>query len=440
MGKVKLMKKKLLFFIIVFMFITANLFAASPQSVYVVPVEETIDPGLAQFVERSYQEANDLKVDRILLEIDTPGGLVDAALQIKETINNSTIPTTAFVKGGAISAGALITLACDDIAMQPGATIGDAEPRVGSERADEKFVSYFAKEMAATAQVHGRDKDIAVAMVDRDAEIPGLVEKGKLLTLTYLEAKEVGYTDYIIKDRAELLHRIGLADAKVIEAKPSFAESLTRFITSPYISPFLLMIGIAGIIIEIFTFGFGIAGIIGIASLALYFGGHFLAGFTGWEAILLFLLGIILLGVEIVAPGFGIPGIAGIVSIFISIILTAPSWEIGVMSLVFAIIGTVVILFFSFKVLKKRNFWDTLVLRLKYKKEDGYIPQKEENASFVGKTGIAHTMLRPAGTVILDDGSRLDVVTEGGFIAQGERIEVIQVEGMRIIVRLMKNN
>lgn len=416
-------------------FVAGGAIASPNDLVYVIPIEGTVDPGQARFVERSYREAEKMQASMVILEVDTPGGRVDAALDISDTIQHSSVPTTALVKGGAISAGALITISCQKIAMMPGSTIGAAEPRIGLEKADEKTVSYFAKQMASLAKSHGRDPEIAVAMVDSDKEIPGLVTQGKLLTLTYHEAEQHGYADYIVQNRPELLAELDLSGAEVREAGATTAEKITRFVTNPYVAPFLLTIGIAGIIIEVFTIGWGIAGSIGLISLALYFGGHLMAGITGWEALLLFLLGIILLGVEALIPGFGIPGIGGIICLAISIVLTAPSWETGVISLVLALVGTVILLFLSFKLLSKRRLWDRLVLGTKYKKEDGYIPQAKDLSGYIGAKGIAYTILRPAGTMLLDDGTKLDVVTEGEFVAKGERIVVTGVEGIRVMVR-----
>jgi membrane-bound serine protease (ClpP class) len=241
-----------------------------------------------------------------------------------------------------------------------------------------------------------------------------------------------------VQDRAELLEVLNLSGAEVVEAQLSTAEKITRIVTNPYVSPLLLTLGIAGILIEILTVGWGVAGIVGFSSLALYFSGHIIAGFTGWEAILLFLLGMILLCVEIFMPGFGIFGLGGIASIAISIILSAPSWEAGITSLVLAILGTIILLVLSLKLLTKRKFWDHLVLGTKYNKEEGYIPQGEDLSIHLGKKGEAITILRPAGTVMLDDGIRLDAVTDGGFIQKGERIEIIKVEGIRLIVRAIK--
>lgn len=434
------MKKKCFFLwlliSLILCFGATNLFAASSAKVYVIPVEETIDPGLASFVERGIAEAEKQQVDLILLEIDTPGGRIDAAETITNAIGSTKIPTMAFVKGEAISAGAYITIACPKIAMVPGSTIGAAEPRLsdGSE-VDEKIISYWAAEMGTTAEKNGRDREIATAMADRDIEIPGIVEKGKLLTFTYQQAKEHGYADYIVEDRAELLRIVKLDGAEILEGKLSVAEKLTRVVTNPYIAPVLLMLGIAGIAIELFTVGFGIAGLLGLVSLSLYFGGHMMAGFSGWEAILLFLLGFILLAVEAFVPGFGLPGLGGIVSIAASIILAAPSWEVGVMSLVLALVGTIVLVILSFKVLARRKFWDKLILGTKYNKEAGYVPRKEDLSVYIGRRGEALTILRPAGSVILEDGTKLDVVTDGGFIQKGQKIEVVRAEGVSLVVR-----
>lgn len=433
MGKRRIRLLGSIFLSVVLILYACSLMAA-PQTVYVIPVEDIIDQGLARFVERGYQEAEQAGAALVILEVDTPGGLIDSAKDIRDTIWDSSIPSVALVSGRAISAGAFITVACPQIAMMPGTTIGDAEARINGQRADEKYLSAWTQEFAATAERNGRDPEIARAMVDRDIEIPGLVEKGKLLTFTYSQAQEHGYADYTVADRAELLEKLGLNQATIIEENLTVAERLTRIVTSPYIAPLLLTIGIAGIIIEIFTFGWGVAGTLGIISLILYFGGHLMAGFSGWGVLLLFIIGVILLVIEMFIPGFGVLGIGGIISIFASIILAAPSWEAGLTSLVLALIGTVILVLIAFRFLTKRKFWSRLTLATRYNKEDGYVPQSQDYSIYQGQKGQASTTLRPAGTVILDDGTRVDVVTQGEFIERGERIQVLAVEGIRIIV------
>ncbi|MEL7568800.1 MAG: nodulation protein NfeD, partial [Dehalobacterium sp.] len=277
--------------------------------VYVVPIEGTIDPALATFVERTYDEAERAGATRVILEIDTYGGYIDAAIRINERVMTSPVPTSSFVTRKAISAGVLITLSGEKIFMAPGTTIGAAEPRVGNEKADEKVVSMWSQKLRAAAETHGRDGNIAAAMADEDLEISGLKAKGKLLTLTQKQALDLGFADYAAADRQEVLDISGLSASRVVEAKTSMAERLARWAVSPYISPILLTIGIAGLILELFTVGFGIAGTLGIIAMGLYFGGHIIAGLSGLESVLLFIVGIILMLVEaFVIPGFGIAG------------------------------------------------------------------------------------------------------------------------------------
>lgn len=437
MNKIKRRPWAVLFLIFGLLFAHINVDAADAASskVYVISVEKAVEAGLSKYMERAISQANnDPDAAAIVIEIDTPGGVVTAAQDIRQTIENASAQTAALVKGGAISAGTYIAMSCDMIAMQPGTTIGDVEPRVGNERADEKVLSAWKAEMAALAEAHGRDKDIARAMVDRDMVLEGIKEAGQLLTLTAQEAYEVGYADYLVADRAELLRVLGLAEAEVVEVGQTRGEEVARFLTSPYVAPILLMIGMSGIAIEIFTAGFGVAGAIGIVSLALYFWGHLFAGFTGWATILLFLAGIILLLVEITIPGFGVFGIAGIISLAAGIIITAPSMIVGLQSLVIAIVGTWVLLALALKYLTKRQFWSRLVLSTQFNKEKGYISQSKNYQEYLGQKARTITDLRPAGIVSLEDGTRLDVVSEGGFVEKDQSVKIIKIDGPRIVV------
>ncbi|KKM11058.1 hypothetical protein SY88_10580 [Clostridiales bacterium PH28_bin88] len=415
---------------------------ASPQQVvWVIPVEGAIDAGLAKFLERTYQEADQQGVVGILLEVDTPGGYVDSALKIGKTITRSQTPTTVYVTGGAISAGAYIAFSADRLVMAPGTTIGAAEPRLGTQKADEKTVSYWAGQMAAAAEAHGRDPKVAAAMVDADVEIPGLVAGGKLLTLTDKQALDLNMADRVLESRQQVLEDLGLGDARVVEIVPSAAENLARWATSPYVSPLLLTIGFAGLLIEMFTPGFGIPGGLGLVSLALYFGGHIISGLTGWESILLFLLGIILLAVEIlVLPGFGVAGIGGLAAMTVSIVMTAPSTQQAITSLVVAIAGTGLLVGLSFKFLPTRRVWHRLVLSIKQERKAGYVAPERSLAGYVGKSGTTITPLRPAGAMELASGERLDVVTDGSFIPRGTPVKVVKVEGARVVVRPEKDS
>ncbi|MDR1193739.1 MAG: ATP-dependent Clp protease proteolytic subunit, partial [Peptococcaceae bacterium] len=359
-------------------------------AVYIISVEKAVEAGLSSYMERAFAvAAADPAAELVIVEIDTPGGTVAAAMEIRKTIEACPVETVALIKGGAISAGTYIAMSCDKIAMQPGTTIGDVEPRAGNEVADEKFLSYWRAEMAALAEARGRDKAIARAMVDRAEVIEGLSERGRLLTLTAQEAEGVGYADYIVANRGDLLDVLGLIGAKEVRLDESVPEKIARFVTNPSVAPFILMLGIAGIVIEVFTAGFGVAGLIGGSSLVLYFAGHMIAGFTGWGVVLLFLAGVVLLLIEAFIPGFGLPGISGAICLMISIILVAPSFEIGLRSFVLAIFGAAILIFLAVKILGRRHFWDRLTLKLSFDKEEGYISQQEDFGQYVGCRGEA---------------------------------------------------
>ncbi len=404
---------------------------AGDGSIYVIPVRGVIEEGLGAFVERNLNKAEEEGAKAVILEIDTPGGTINGAKIMQEAILDTKIPVIAFVDGKAFSAGALITLAANKIAMTPGSAVGAAEPRP----AEEKIISGWRAVMEDTAKTRGRDENIAAAMVDKDVVIPNLKEKGKILSLSAHKAVDVGMADMLVQDRAELLKELGYNRQPVVEVKPGAAETLARWVTHPMVSPLLLTIGIAGLLLEALTIGWGVAGTLGLLALSLYFGGHMLAGFTGWEAVLVFLIGIIALVLEIfIIPGFGIAGVLGILMVGTSIFLASRSTTDAVISLVVAIIGSIIILAVGLKFMTKRNFWDKIILGTRMANQEGYVAPKQELTQFLGREGVTITPLRPAGTADFQ-GHRLDVVTEGGFINAGATVKVVLVEGTRVVVR-----
>ncbi len=428
--------------IISFMFtILMPLWAAENEPVvYVVKVENTIEPGLVKFLERAYAEAEKERAKWVILEIDTLGGRIDSAMEIRDQIMASRIPTAAHVTHRAISAGALITLACPKVIMDPASIIGAAEPRLLSlsgeaQPADEKTVSAWREEMAATARVHGRNPQIAAAMVDADIEIPGVIEKGKLLTLGATQAKELGIADSIGSSSADVLQFLGVAGAQVVNFEISGAEKVARWVNQPYVGTILLTIGLAGLVLELFTLGWGIAGTVGIISLALFFGSSMVAGLAGWETIILFTIGLILLLVEIlVIPGFGFAGIGGLAAMGISVFMASENPQQALLSMAVALMGTLVLVIIGMKLMGTRNLWSRLILQTRQEKQTGYQAPSQQLENYLGQEGRALTQLRPAGAMEID-GKRIDVVTEGDFIPRGSRVQVIKVEGTRVVVR-----
>ena len=416
--------------------------------VYVAPIEGIIDLGLAPFVERVLAEAIAAKADAVVLEINTFGGRVDAAVLIRDALLRSPVRTVAFVNKRAISAGALISLAAEKIVMADGGTIGAATPVQmgapggGTKPVDEKSVSYMRKEFRATAESRKRPLLVAEAMVDPDVVIAGVIAKGKLLTLTTSEALKLGVADVRADSLEAVLEYLKLPGAQVRRPTVNWAEQLVRFFTHPVLSSVLMTIGILGIIVEMRTPGFGVPGAIGLASIGLFFWGHWLVRLAGWEEILLVALGLILLALEIfVLPGFGVAGVLGIVALLAGLALSLVGagatgalmvWAVGrvALSLLIAIGASLILL----RLLPHLPYGRTLVLATDLDARAGYASAPETDRKWIGARGTAATPLRPAGIAWLQ-GERVDVVSQGDYIAADAPIEVVRVDGNRIVVR-----
>lgn len=412
---------------------------AAEQVVYVIPLTGPVEPGLHSFLERSFQEAERAGAEIIILELNTPGGRVDSASAIRDLIFDSPVPIYAYVRYSAISAGAFLALACQALYMAPGSSIGAAEPRIlTGEEVGEKELSYWESQMRTVAERQGKDPQIAAAMVRREIEIEGLVAAGELLTLTSAEAEEIGFADGIFATRADLLAHLGYQAASVIVAEQSPAEGLARFITHPTVATLLITIGLAALMIEVMAAGFGVAGLISLLAFGLFFGGHIIAGLAGMEVIFLFILGVILLLIEAAFPNFGIIGLTGVTSMVASVVLSAPTAEAGFRMLATAVLFSVLILLVALRFLKRTGLWSQLVLQFAETKEQGYVGPADMSY-LLGQEGVSLTPLRPSGTAVIN-GKRVDVVSEGGFIAQDAVIIVAEVEGTRVVVREKKMN
>lgn len=405
-----------------------------PQRVMIITVDDAVEPGLVSYLERNIETAKEQQVDLLILELDTPGGRVDAAQDIKRLLYNSGMETVALVKDQALSAGAYIALSCDKIAMMPGSTLGDAEMLIGGTTADEKYLGPWREEFAAIAEDKGRNPEIAKAFVDRDIEIAGIVEQGKLLTLTPQRAVELGMADTIVNSQAELLSWLHADQAELLYSEMNSAEKVTRIITNPTIAPLLLSLGLLCLIAEFFTPGVGVLAVSGIALLTLYFGGHMIAGMASWIALILFLAGVVLCLIEILTPGFGIFALSGAACIIGSIFLTTPDVATAVKYLAIVLLVMVLCMPILLKLFSKSKFFERLMVRERLTTEDGYVAGRQEQADYLGSFGVAATILRPAGTVELEDGTRIDVVTRGDFIEKGEPVQVVRKEGTWLVV------
>jgi len=327
--------------------------------------------------------------------------------------------------------------------MRPGAVIGAVTPVDGEgTRASEMIVSAMRSSMRSLAEARGLDPAIAEAMVDEDIEIPGLIEAGKLLTLTTEEAVNLGYAIQV-EDWDALLEELGISGNEVIDQEVNWAERIVRFFSHPIVAPFLLSIGFLGLLVEIRTPGLGIPGLVGVLALGLFFDSHFIVGLAGLEGVLLFLLGAVLLLVEaFFIPGMGVLGLAGalavVAGVYMSMLGGLPtmgdftrSGLVLSFSLVMAIAGGGYIM----KRTPSNQRLKTLGIFLgeSTSKESGFV-SADLRTELVGMEGVAITDLRPSGTGLFGE-ERLDVVSDSEWIEHGTPIRIISSEGYRHLVR-----
>ena len=416
--------------------------------VFRVPVTGVVEMGLAPFIERAIREAESAGVSVVVLDIDTPGGRVDSAERIADAISDSRVPVYAFVNRRAFSAGALIALATRGIYMRPGSVLGAVTPVDGSgTKASEKIVSAMRSEMRALAEAQGLDPAIAEAMVDESLTVPDVVDAGRLLTLTMEEAVRVGYASET-ENFNSLLDALGVGGAEVTDFGVNWAERLVRFFSNPVVAPFLLSLGFLGLIIEIKTATFGLAGLAGALSLSLFFGSHLILGLAGWEDLLLVGAGVLFVAAEVLLiPGFGLFGVLGIAGIaggiYMSLLGSLPSAQDFSRAGSVLITTLVLLLVTGWALLRhlpksKRMFQSGIFLGTRTDRAIGY-ESAEKRSDLIGAEGVAATDLRPSGVGIFRD-ERVDVVSQSEWIEEGTPVRVVSAEGYRQVVRPIRND
>tara|TARA_B100000965_G_scaffold194468_1_gene162480 strand:+ start:639 stop:1844 length:1206 start_codon:yes stop_codon:yes gene_type:complete len=342
------MKTKLKYIIILlgFLIFGPSLAEESQKNIYVVPIQDVIDLGIPGLVNRSISLAEENNADLIVFDIDTFGGRVDAATQIKDAISGTEISTVGFINRRAISAGSLIALSCDKIFMTEGATIGATSVvDMSGTKQSEKSQSYMREEMAATAEKSGKNPDIARGMVDEELSFDYLIvdgdslkvediegrKEGKLITLTTELALKYGISDGKSENLEELLSQLGIENYNIITVNENWSENLVRVLTNPTVSSLLTTFGTIGIISELYSAGWGIGGTIGIICLTLALGAGYITQLASSTDLLIILCGLFLLVIEFVAiPGFGFFGLAGIAILFYGLyLLLIPDIPVG---------------------------------------------------------------------------------------------------------------
>ncbi|MBY0220955.1 nodulation protein NfeD [Sporosarcina aquimarina] len=412
---------------------------AAEKKVYRVPLHQEVEKGLHAFLQRSFKEAADEGAETIVLDIDTPGGFVDAADQIAKLMTSTDAKIVAFINDRALSAGAFLALYADEIYMTPNGSIGAAQVIDGSGNAAEtKANSYWLAQMKNAALHNDRKPKYALAMANPEIDMPELrAPKGELLTLTADEAEKVDYSEGTVATFDELLQKLDLEEATVISTTETFSEKAARFITNPIVVPILLSVASLGLIVELYSPGFGVPGSMGLTALFLFFYGHTVAGLAGYETLILFLLGVGLIIAEFFIAG-GIAGIFGVLAIIGSILLAGTNLAFMAVSVLIAMavasIGAVVIMkFFG----KKLHLLNKIILMDTMDTENGYV-SNENRTDLLQKVATTLTPLRPSGVADLD-GERIDVVSEGRYIDRNKEVVIVAVEGFRIVVREKKN-
>ena len=453
--------------------------------VQVIQVHGVIDFGLSAFVDRCVREGLEEGVDAFVLEIDTEGGLVEAALLVCGSMEEAEpCPTVAYVTDRAWSAGALISLACDEIVMAPGSTIGSALPvSLGVSGAEpqalgEKYISAIRAKFKAVAEKNGHPVLLAAAMVDPDLEViqvsldgqtayltaeevdaektsrgedkvnvgPTVCAAGKLLNLTASEAVEYGVSSAESETIEDALAWVGFDSPLLKRNAPSWSEAMVRFFTHPILSGILLTVGVLGIIFELKIPGWGVSGTAGLICLALFFGGRYMAGLAAWTDLLLVAAGFVLLGLELfVIPGFGAAGIGGIVCIVAGLYMAMVDkpipefpWEwqtarIALETLAGSMALMVVGGALGFRLLPHTPLWDKIGLSAEETREKGFAAERSDLNGYLGREGVSHTVLRPAGRAKFGK-DLLDVQTQGEFLEAGCPVRAVAVKGNVLVV------
>ena len=421
-----------------------------------IPIEGTIELGVASFVERMMRSVT--ADDTVVVRIKTFGGRVDGAVRIRDALLNSPAPVIVFIDSRAISAGALISYAGDTILMGRGASIGAATPIQGGgpnqapQPTSEKVVSYMRAEMRATAEANGRRGDIAEAMVDATIEVQGISDKDKLLTLTSSEAFKHRVSDATVDGYEIALEQMGVTHLTRESGAEGWGERLARILTDPAVSSLLMTFGFLGLLLELYTPGFGVSGAIGLSCLMAFFFGQHAANLAGPMEFVLFMTGLALVAAEIfIIPGFGIAGITGaLMMIWVvgkGFLDFEIPWEVasdlgyvreGVESLAVRI-GILLVVFALATWMVARRLSRTKSYGMVAHPPMSDAPTRSGHAEApnnrLGLEAVALTDLRPSGFIDID-GKRVDALSEGDMVRKGQRVQVIRDLGTEVVVRL----
>lgn len=468
----------------------------------IITCEGMIDNGLLQSIKRRTQEALDMGATHLIYEIDTYGGLVISADQISEYLildAGKKAHTVAYITTKAISAGAMISVACKDIIMREHTTIGDCAPiTMGGELKDverEKAESFIRATFSRAAQANGYPEPLLKAMVSQmievyrvkniktgefeffeTADLPKdpntyalddkeeIVSDKEILTLTAKDAKKYGIAREVVTDLDEALAFIEERDGiefsrEPIRLKMLWSEQMVRWINSPAVMGVLVLLAMLGAYIELNTPGLGLPGLVALICVIIIIGSKYLVGLANWVEVAIFAIGIGFLLVELfVIPGFGITGFIGIVCIFVGLfgmlVRNAPDeipwpksefdWMLftqGVFALMAGVTGFGVIAWLFARFIPKVEFLSGLILS---PSRTGAESKRAISATSIPQAEMTNVEVGMKGVVIsplrpcgsVKFGETIaDVTAEAQFLENGQAVEIIEIHGNRVTVK-----
>jgi membrane-bound serine protease (ClpP class) len=432
--------------------------AAEPGPVVVVPVKTEISRAQFYFLRRALKEAERQGASAFVIDMDTYGGEVKAAIENMDALQKTRVPTFTYINPRAISAGALIALATQKIYMAPTGVIGAAAPVMSGgedlpKTMTDKTVSSLSAMARAAAEKNGHRTDIADAFISKEKEVKigdAVIHKAdSLLTLSAQEAaKQYDGKPLLAAGVADSLDAMfkqaGLTGA-VQTVEPSGFEKVAFWITA--LAPLFLLGGILGAYIEFKTPGFGLPGIVSAICFLIFFTGHYLAGMAGWEVGVVFFIGLLLvLGELFLHPGTIIPGLVGALLMVGALIWamidrypgepflpTSAMLMRPLLNLAVAVVFALLAGYWLAKYLPRTSLYHHIVLEHSTGGGQPSAVPASVGPVQIGQDGTAHTMLRPAGKADFA-GHLLDVVTQGDFIDPGSKVRIVAVDGLRVVV------
>lgn len=445
-SKVQAMRR----FLLVLMLIIPAAAFAQKTKVMLMEIKTEIDTRTNRYVELALKHAEATEADMVVIEMDTYGGVMTDAKEIVDMIMDFKKPIVVYINSDAASAGALISIACDSIYMSPGASIGAATVVGGDgEKAPDKYQSYMRGIMRSTAETNHRDTRIAEGMVDESFEIPGIKQAGQVITFSTSEAIKNGFCEGQVTSLDDVLKANNIKEYELDRFELDVADKIIAFFINPFISGILILIIIGGIYFELQTPGATFPILAAGVALVLYLIPYYLNGLAdNWEIIALF-IGLVLIALEVlVIPGFGVAGISGIILTVCSLILimvnnnafdfefVPPASILYAVAAAFAgLLGGICLLFIGGSKIADTKFFKRIALVEVHESKKGYTSSfiKEQ---MIGKRGIAHTVLRPSGKVMIE-GKLYDAFTRSEFIEKGQNIEVVGEDTTSLRVRLL---